>query len=350
MSSGKRGMKATKSCEGGGVGVSHGIALKVGVAALVLCSALLLTSCDGTIEMEGLFGEAPALTADVSADDPSRANPGAPRDTTPVVLVAEQPGIATYDHDKATLDYSNVAAGYLCVRNNMAGVKVMVIMTVPDGNQYKYPITESGVFQTIPLSRGNGVYQVDVYENLYGDSYAAIFTQQVDVALADEYGAFLYPNTVVRFSDGDEAVTLSRQLATNATSDVEVVDQIYMWVVQNIEYDYEKAETVAPGYLPDNADTLRTKTGICFDYAALMAAMLRAQSLPTKLDVGYCGEAYHAWIEVYTRDAGWIRKKIEFPGGAYVRLDPTFDSAGKGTGDVSRLVGDGRTYQPMFYY
>ena len=31
------------------------------------------------------------------------------------------------------------------------------------------------------------------------------------------------------------------------------------------------------GYLPDIDETLETKTGICFDYAALMCAMLRCR-------------------------------------------------------------------------
>jgi transglutaminase-like putative cysteine protease len=232
----------------------------------------------------------------------------------------------------------------------MSQTKAMVVVTTPDTSQYKYAITESGNFITIPLSVGNGTYQVDVYENLYDNNYAAIFAQKIDVVLADEFGPFLYPNPCVNFSEGDRTVELSQQLATNATSEVEVVDQIYMYVVQNISYDYDKAETVAPGYLPNNDDTLSTMTGICFDYASLTASMLRAQGLPTKLDVGWCGEAYHAWIEVYTKDAGWIRRSIEFPSGAYVRLDPTFDSANKGTGNISSLVGDGKSYQPIFYY
>jgi hypothetical protein len=326
------------------------IALKLSLVAAVLLGGLFTVSCSGEIEVRGPFGGGEEFSSDVPADSPDRANPGNPLDCTPVVLEATQPGTAVVDNEKATLDYSNTASGYVCVRNNMAQTKAMVVMTTPTGSQYKYSITQSGSYITIPLSVGNGSYQVDVYENLYNDIYAAIFAQKIEVVLADEFGPFLYPNPCVNFSAGDQTVQLSQQLATNATSEVEVVDQIYMYVVQNISYDYEKAETVAPGYLPNNDDTLRTKTGICFDYASLTASMLRAQGLPTKLDVGWCGEAYHAWIEVYTKDAGWIRKKIEFPANAYVRLDPTFDAASKGTGDVSRLVGDGKSYQPILYY
>ncbi len=326
------------------------IASKLSLIIILLIGVSLLVSCDGDIQVNGLFGSGGELSSEVPADSSERANPGEPLDTTPTVLVATQPGLAVKNHDKATLDYSNASGGYVCVRNNMQQTKAMVVMTTPDGSQYKYAITTPDVFITIPMSVGNGTYQVDVYENLYGDNYAAIFAQKFDVVLEDEFGPFLYPNPCVNYSEGDAVVKLSQQLASNATSEVEVVEQIYMYVVQNITYDYDKAETVAPGYLPNNEDTLRTMTGICFDYASLMAAMLRAQGLPTKLDVGYCGEAYHAWIEVYTNDAGWVRKKIEFPSKTYVRLDPAFDAASKGTGDISRLIGDGQNYQPILYY
>ena len=41
--------------------------------------------------------------------------------------------------------------------------------------------------------------------------------------------------------------------------------------------------------LPSVDETLKTKKGICFDYAALMTAMLRSQGIPTKLEIGYQG-------------------------------------------------------------
>ena len=49
------------------------------------------------------------------------------------------------------------------------------------------------------------------------------------------------------------------------------------------------------GYLPDVDEVLASQTGICFDYAAVMASMLRCERIPTRLEVGYMGEVYHAW-------------------------------------------------------
>jgi transglutaminase-like putative cysteine protease len=320
--------------------------LKTFAVVLALLCCALLYSCSLVDEVMGTSG----LSSAVPVDSEERANPGVPRDNTPQVLVTEQPGAAVLASDKAIVDYSNTSYGYICAMSYLGGVKVKVLVTPPSGDRYQYTIYGDDGYATIPLSSGNGNYTVEVYENLYDDQYAAVLSGDIWVELNDEFGAFLYPNQIVEFADGDQTVQLSQELTANATSDVEAVDQIYMYVVQNISYDYDKAASVAPGYEPNNDDTLATQTGICYDCAMLTASMLRAQRLPTKLDVGYCGQAYHAWIEVYTADQGWVRRKIEFAGGSWVRMDPTFDSAGKGTGDISQIIGDGTNYQPIFYY
>jgi transglutaminase-like putative cysteine protease len=324
--------------------------IKAVLLRLLILTGLLL-GCVGLVACSGLgAGGDSNLSSAVPADSPERANPGVPRDNTPQVLVPEQPGTATEVSDKALLDYSNAASGYICAMSHLGDTKVKVLVDTPDLSQYQYTITTGERYITIPLSGGNGTYTVGVYENLQGDKYAAIFSVDIAVELDDEFYPFLYPNQIVEFAADDAATQLSQQVVENATSEVEAVDQIYMYVVQNFTYDYDKASSVAPGYLPNNSDTLAVQKGICFDFASLTAAMMRAQRLPTKLDVGYCGQAYHAWIEVYTKDAGWIRKKIEFVGNTWVRMDPTFDSANQGTGDISQIVGDGENYQPMFYY
>ena len=50
-----------------------------------------------------------------------------------------------------------------------------------------------------------------------------------------------------------------------------------------VAYDYDKLEGLPSSYLPDVDETLTTGQGICFDYAALMAAML-----PSPTALGTC--------------------------------------------------------------
>jgi transglutaminase-like putative cysteine protease len=294
-----------------------------------LCVSLLMAGCGGGGADQG------------DAERPLR-------DPTPVVLTPEAPNSAVLQNEKAILDYSNAAKGYISVKSLVPPTIVKVLVDFA-GTQYQYTLA-GGEYVTIPLSCGDGEYAVSLWENVYDDQYAAIFSQNLQAQLEDQFLPFLYPNQYVNFSQENQATAMSGELATGATGIVQVVENIYSFVVGNIVYDYEKAAAVSTGYLPAVDETLDTKKGICFDYAVLTASMLRAQRIPTKLVIGYAGSAYHSWIEVYSPEEGWIKKKVHFDGQNYVLMDPTFDSADQGKGDWGSLVGDGMNYSPRFLY
>lgn len=289
---------------------------------------------------------------DSGRSDVGSTNPGTtPRDNTPVVLQVEQPATSVVQDSAAILDYSNAAEGYICARSLAGDTKIKLVLDTPDGNEYQYTLAKDGSYVTVPLASGDGTYVAQLYKNVTGDKYSGLVSEDFTVDILDELKPFLYPSQYVSFAEGDQTVTLSQELTPEATNEIETVNYIYLWVVENISYDYDKAADVRPGYLPNNDDTLASKKGICFDYAVLTASMLRAQRLPCKLDIGYAGKgAYHAWIHVYTVDQGWIRKEITFGGNAWVLLDPTFDSSGKGEGDITKIIGDGSNYQTVLNY
>jgi len=95
---------------------------------------------------------------------------------------------------------------------------------------------------------------------------------------------------------------------------------------------------------------LEKKSGICFDYAALMTGMLRSQGIPCKLVVGYAGTAYHAWISVWTQEHGWVDGAIYFDGSVWQRMDPTFASGSGGDPAILRYIGDGANYTAKYFY
>jgi transglutaminase-like putative cysteine protease len=142
---------------------------------------------------------------------------------------------------------------------------------------------------------------------------------------------------------------MGENLAVGTSCDLDVVTSIYHFVTQTITYDTEKAASVSYGYIPDVDATLEAKTGICFDYAALMTAMLRSQRIPTRLEVGYSGSIYHAWISTYVDDIGWIDNIIQFDGESWQLLDPTL-AAANDTRAVGSYVGDGTNYTRKFTY
>lgn len=274
--------------------------------------------------------------------------PGGQRDPKPVVLTPASPGTEVLGNEVVTIDVSNKADGYMTVtyHGDNPKVKLQIKYTQDEETVYTYNLQkdQSDVFL---FSRGDGEYQITVNENIEGNRYAQAFVGSCQVTLKDQLTPFLYPNQYVRFTESSQAVAESEKLVQNAGDDLGAIAAIYDYVTGNIQYDFEKADSVQSGYLPDIDQTLSTKKGICFDYAALMTAMLRAQRIPTRLVVGYAGELYHAWISVYLDGVGWIDNLIYFDGKDWVRMDPTFAASGDNAADY---VGDGSNYHDLYYY
>ena len=134
----------------------------------------------------------------------------------------------------------------------------------------------------------------------------------------------MYPNQYVNFTPDSEACKLALSLLAEDATEQESIDTIFQYVTQHVTYDEDKAATVETGYLPDIDETLSTGKGICFDYAALMTAMLRSRDIPCKLQIGYAGDIKHAWIDVYIRGKGWVEQAITYDGEKWNRMDPTF--------------------------
>ena len=274
---------------------------------------------------------------------------GPPRDSTPKVLTPSADGVTVYQNDFASIDASNTSQGYVMVKYNGTNEKVKLQITCPDQSCYTYLISDRGAYDTFPLTAGNGSYTLQVLENVAGDTYTVSLTQSINVSIEDEFLPFLYPNQYVNFHTDSKAVSKGSDLAKDTYSDLDVVQNIYNYVIKNISYDTEKAQNVSYGYVPDIDDTLSSKKGICFDYAALMTSMLRSQNIPTKLEVGYSGDAYHAWISTYIDDKGWVDDIIQFDGDTWQIMDPTL-AATNDSAAVKKYVGDGSHYVVKYTY
>ena len=274
---------------------------------------------------------------------------GPPRDSTPKVLTPSADGVNVYQNDFASIDASNTSQGYVMVKYNGTNEKVKLQITCPDQSCYTDLISDRGAYDTFPLTAGNGSYALQVLENVAGDTYTVSLAQSINVSIEDEFLPFLYPNQYVNFHTDSKAVSKGSDLAKDTYSDLDVVQNIYNYVIKNISYDTEKAQNVSYGYVPDIDDTLSSKKGICFDYAALMTSMLRSQNIPTKLEVGYSGDAYHAWISTYIDDKGWVDDIIQFNGNTWQIMDPTL-AATNDSAAVKKYVGDGSHYVVKYTY
>lgn len=270
------------------------------------------------------------------------------RDNTPQCLVPAADGIIVYSNDYVTIDASHMDEGYIMVSYNGESSMVKLQLRGPDYMTYTYDLA-GGDYEVFPLSAGDGSYQLGIYENVQGSQYATVFSQELSVTITNPMGPFLYPNQYVKFSAASNVVRKGQELVAEAHDDLEAIIFVYNYMIENITYDYDKAENVQSGYIPDVDEILSTKTGICLDYAAVMASMLRSQKIPTRLEVGYAGDAYHAWISTYVKDQGWVNGIIQFDGQNWSIMDPTF-AANASEKSLKNFIGTGDNYVTKYVY
>lgn len=266
------------------------------------------------------------------------------------VLKPEAPGKKVLDHGEAVVDISNVDQGYVALRYTGSAKKISVEVIGKNNKVYKYFVNQTKEPTYFPLTSGNGTYQISVYENIQGDEYSVLMMDSFDVKLKNKFLPFLYPNQYVEFTNKTEAVKEAKNLAKGVKDDLSIVKAVYNYVIKNVTYDDEKAKNVQSGYLPSVDETLRTKKGICFDYAALMTAMLRSQGIPTKLEIGYSGNIYHAWISTWLNEKGWVDNIIKFDGKSWELMDPTLAANSDNKEDVKEYIGNGEHYALQYSY
>lgn len=273
------------------------------------------------------------------------------KNSTMPIRVETRTGVTVYSNAKAAIDASNLAEGYLLVKyTGGKDVKIKIQITRDGGTTYTYNLDNKGAAEIFSLTEGDGDYTVKVYENTTGAKYAQAYSTTVTMKLRNQFLPFLYPNQFVSYTEGSAVVKKAAELTKSDTTDLARIQRIYDFVTQSFSYDYELAKTVQSGYLPDVDKILAAKKGICFDYAAVMASMLRSRNIPCKLAVGYAGTIYHAWIDVYIEGVGWVDKVIYFDGVTWTLMDPTFVSSGNHSDSIMTYVTTDSNYTAKYIY
>ena len=276
---------------------------------------------------------------------PTVPEPEAP---APMVPIAEPSGTAAITCPDAVIDYSHAEEGYVMVRYTGSSDKRLKVLVKGPSTTYSYNLPKD-TWNVFPLSDGNGNYQVGIYINVDLDRYAQVLSTEFTAELTDEFAPFLRPNQYVDYAASSRTVALGLEITKGIQAPLEKVAAIYDYVVTHLTYDEQKARSVQSGYLPVLDEVMARGTGICFDYAAVMTAMLRSQGIPCKLVVGYAGSVYHAWISVWTEESGWIDRAIFFDGHVWHRMDPTFASSADRSDDIMKFIQNG-TYTTKYLY
>jgi len=265
-----------------------------------------------------------------------------------------------FKNEKAQIDFTE--------SNNTGTVKINVVaktdkkvkVSIEKGDlKYTYDLNGTSKIESYPLQWGNGEYNVRVLiQASEPTKYSVALAQKFKIELKDDKAPFMNTNQHVNYSKDSKVVKKAAELVKDKKTELEKVEAIYKFVIDSLVYDTKLAETVQAGYLPSVDAVVDSGKGICFDYAAVLAAMLRSQGIPAKLVMGYVkvpnskDAVYHAWNEFYLKDkGGWFKiNEMKFDGKKFERVDPTFDSSNKSNKAAIKFIGDGNNYSKSWEF
>ncbi len=281
--------------------------LRKGIVWLLFLGFLCLTACAASLSAPPASAETGSSTAQTTT---VQSQPDRP------LLLPEASGTVVFEGAGVTIDASHTDQGYVMIRceKSQKRLKARIATSI---QTYYYDLPGGEGYSVFPLQMGDGTYTVRVMEQVENDLYALRYGVELEIALADETLPFLYPNQYVWYDATTKTVQKARELATGLNNQTQIASLFYDYVVDHMTYDTHKAETVQSGYLPKADEALESGTGICFDYAALLAVMLRSEGIPTRMLIGTVTpeQLYHSWNSVYL-DGKWVW------------MDPTLDGTG----------------------
>lgn len=204
---------------------------------LSLALLLLCSGCSGK--------SASASGSEVSQDTKSSQSSEKLRPNTPQVLIPDASQSEILGGEPLTIDIFHKDQGYVMARYSGDAAKANIQITGSDGINYKYFLTPSDTYTTLPLTSGSGSYQIDAYENVVDNKYTPLFKESMEVTLSDELLPYLYPNQYVFFTEEMNAVSTARDTVASAQSDLDAVADIYHYIIEHITYDEEKAASTS---------------------------------------------------------------------------------------------------------
>lgn len=234
--------------------------------------------------------------------------------------------------DTRRVDTGSVGTRYTPVEEKRVKTRVQ-----NGDKKYDYDLFGREDFEYFPLQLGNGNYQVSVFENVTGTRYRQVKAKSFKADIKNPLDVFLASVQTVNWDSEMEPIKKAAELTKGVKTNKEKINAIYNFVVDYFSYDYDKLNNVPTTYVPDIEEIYELKKGICYDYSAVFAAMLRSQGIPTKLIKGYTDlvEGYHAWNEVYLADED-----------RWMVVDTTYDSCLKKKNKKVTMEKDSKKYYP----
>lgn len=206
------------------------------------------------------------------------------------------------------IDTSTAPDGYFTVEYNASANLKMKVGVAFKGETTYYDYAP-GTLGSYTFDEGDGYYTITLYRNVYGTAYKRVTSKSVNVVIEDKMAPYCASTSEITFTEDGAVAAKAAELCAGLTTDEEKIVAIHNYMARYFRYDYVFAASVRSGavtcYTPDTAVTLETKRGICYDFSALFAAMLRSQGIPCAMAKGYMNDYYHAWNMLYI-DGEWV--------------------------------------------
>ncbi|HOK62879.1 MAG TPA: transglutaminase-like domain-containing protein [Soehngenia sp.] len=198
--------------------------------------------------------------------------------------------------------------------------KGMRLMVQYGNNKYYYSIGND--VEYLPIQFGKGTYEVKLLRNIEGNRYSVVDKKYLNIS-EEPQDVYLSSSQPVLWENNEELLALAKDIIKDKNTDEEKVKAVYDYIVSNIKYDKLKIKNLPDDYVPNLNTIIKDKKGICYDYSALFAGILRSEGIPCKLVKGYKNDLknYHAWNEVYldgkwqivdtTYDSAYVNKRLK---------------------------------------
>lgn len=238
-------------------------------------------------------------------------------------------------------DDSKVTSGTIGARYSPDTEKRIKARIQNNTDKYDYDLFGRAIFEYFPLQLGNGEYKISIFENISGTRYRQVKQKAVNAELKNDLSVYLASVQTINWDTDMAVIKKAAELTKGLTTDQQKIEAIYKYIIDTLSYDYDKIKKIDTTYVPAIDEIIKDGKGICYDYSAVFAAMLRSQNIPAKLLKGYSDyvKEYHAWNEVYLAD-----KK------QWMVVDTTYDSVMKHNKKSYKMEKDGSKYKANRVY
>lgn len=213
------------------------------------------------------------------------------------------------------LDTITVKEGYVKIAYTNENNSKMKVLVEKDNTKYYYDFDGKGKYENYSLNMGDGEYNIYLLENTEGKNYIIIDEWNIKAKIDSKNAIYTISNKIVNFEDSTAVIEKAEALTKGLKSDEDKAKAVYDYIINNVKYDLKKQKSIASGYLPNIEEIMNSGSGICYDFAAIYAGMLRSVGISTKLIMGTSKnvKGYHAWNEVLVN-------------GKWVIVDTSYDS------------------------